>query len=282
MELQSWINHFTRNGTDRPEPNWEAPRHPFTESQHRALLHSLTQFQLGDGGGPAYLIGHDRESYFGKHPQMRTLVDLWFVEEKRHSELLGKAVQRMGGTPITKHWSFSIFCGVRRAFGVSFEFYALLLTEITSNNYYKLLRKYAGDPAIVAMAELIIRDETGHIAFHRDRIATDEDGHYSLSFAWAAMLYLLALGAGTMLWINHRSALTRLGATTREFYRGFLQETRWFIETTRERRGESLKARRGIREDQPRHRQSQKRRAMPTPESHSANIGSSAFPCERR
>lgn len=241
MDIQTWIDHFSRNGKNRPEPDWLAPLPPFTKSQHNSLLRSLTQFQLGDGGGPAYLIGNGLDGYFDRFPNMRTLVDLWFMEEERHSELLGKAVQRLGGTPITKHWSFSVFCGVRKFLGVRFEFYALLLTEITSNNYYKLLRKYAKDPAIISMAELIIRDETGHIAFHRDRIASNEDGSYRLGSTWSTTLYLLALSAGTMLWINHRKALTQLGASTREFYQGFLRETQWFIETTRERRREYLR-----------------------------------------
>ena len=236
MKLDTWIDHFARNGKNRPEPAWDAPEYPFEPEAKKDLLKSLTQFQLGDGGGPAYLIGWDLKRYFAKHPGMRQLVDLWFIEEERHSALLGKAVERLGGTPITSHWSFSVFCGVRKFFGVQFELYALLLTEITSNNYYKLMRKYVGDPAIIQMCELIIRDETGHISFHRDRLARGMDGHSALGFRWALKMYILALGAGTMLWINHRRALVNLGASTREFYSGFLTETARFIRTTRLRR----------------------------------------------
>jgi len=82
------------------------------------------------------------ERYFAKNPETQKLVDLWFYEEERHSELLGKAVKLLGGELITGHWSFSIFCGVRELLGTRFELYVLLLTEITSNDYYKLMRKY--------------------------------------------------------------------------------------------------------------------------------------------
>ncbi len=236
MKLDTWIQHFERNGKNRPEPEWNAPDHPFKPHEKAKLLKSLKQFQLGDGGGPAYLIGNDLEQYFIENPKMKTLVDLWFKEEERHSDLLGKAVKRLGGEPITSHWSFSVFLSVRKFLGTRFELYALLLTEITSNNYYKLMRKYAGDPALVQMCELIVRDETGHIAFHRDRIGKEMDGPYRLGKFWAAKMYCLALAAGTMLWINHRKALVNFGATTPEFYGSFLAETRRFIETTRQRR----------------------------------------------
>lgn len=234
--LDHWIDHFARNSHDRPEPDWAAPVYEFDAETKALLLESLQQFQLGDGGGPAYLIGRDLERYFARHPGMKRLIDLWFKEEERHSQLLGKAVARLGGKPITQHWSFSVFCWVRKCFGVRFELYALLLTEITSNNYYKLLRKHARDPALVAMAELIIRDETGHISFHRDRMALKLENYYRLGNFWALTLYLLALAAGSMLWLNHRRPLVRLGATTLEFYRSFLQETARFIYTTRRRR----------------------------------------------
>jgi len=243
--METWIQHFARNGENRPEPEWDAPPHPFAAHEKGTLLESVKQFQLGDGGGPAYLIGHDLERYFAKNPQMQKLVDLWFHEEERHSELLGKAVKRLGGEPITGHWSFSAFCGVRKLLGTRFELYALLLTEITSNNYYKLMRKYVGDTALVQMSALIVRDETGHIAFHRDRIAGEMDGRYRLGTLWAAKMYCLALAAGTMLWVNHRKALVNRGATSREFYTGFLAETAHFIGTTRRRRLDLCPAGRG-------------------------------------
>ena len=236
LELETWINHFARNGRNRPEPPWDIEHASLEPKTKAALLSSLQQFQLGDGGGPAYLIGRDLDQYFADHPRMKQMVDLWFKEEERHSELLGKAVERFGGSPIEEHWSFSIFCKVRKYLGVRFELYALLLTEITSNNYYKLLRKYAPDAAIKAMCDLIIRDETGHISFHRDRIATRMDGSQSLGFFWAAKMYVLAFLAGSMLWVNHRKALVSLGATTREFYTGFLAETGRFISAARTRR----------------------------------------------
>ena len=123
------------------------------------------------GGGPASLIAFDAESFRDQSDVTRQLVDLWFAEEKEHSRLLSGAVARFGGTPIDGHWSFWVFCQVRRWLGVRFELTALLLTEIVSTAYYRLLRRHGEDTALRQMCRLVLRDEAGHVAFHRDRLA---------------------------------------------------------------------------------------------------------------
>src|SRR5262245_61611203 len=76
LDLDRWLSHFRANRRNRPEPDWAAP---VTLPKQAAvpLVRSLEQFQLGDGGGPAYLIAHDREKFLAI-PGIRTLVDEWF------------------------------------------------------------------------------------------------------------------------------------------------------------------------------------------------------------
>ena len=100
MNYARWIAHFSHNQQNRHEPDWSAP----TTVNARVLpplLRSLEQFRLGDGGGPASLIAFDAEKFRGSTAEMRTLVDLWFAEEKEHARLLGCAVDRFGGRRIT-------------------------------------------------------------------------------------------------------------------------------------------------------------------------------------
>jgi hypothetical protein len=133
--------------------------------------------------------------------------------------LLGCAVDNLGGKRIRSHWSFSAFCGARRILGVAFELQVLLLTEITSTAYYRLLQRHCRIPALEAMCHLILRDEGGHVAFHRDRLAAAGRMRPGLmGTLWAAQFWLCGYAAATMLWVNHRACLTRLGATTPEFY----------------------------------------------------------------
>jgi hypothetical protein len=219
MNLSYWISRFERNAIHRPEPAWSAPIDLCAAAAPK-VIRSLQQFQLGDGGGPAYLIAWNRGLLLDAACGMKPLIDLWFREEEEHSRLLGAALKRFGAPEIRGHWSFSLFCGMRKWLGVRFEVHALLITEIVSHVYYKMLHKHLRDPALRGMCALIIRDESGHIAFHRARLAADgrlRGGRVGL--IREAIFRVSGLVAGTVLWVNHRGALRALGGSDAEFYR---------------------------------------------------------------
>lgn len=216
MNYRKWVKHFERNQENREEPDWKAPQTLRGEGLE-TLKKSLQQFQLGDGGGPASLIAWNRGKFLERDEDLEKLVTLWFKEEEEHSRLLGDALVRFEVDPIEEHWSFSLFCKVRQWGGVQFELYALLLTEITSHVYYQMLRRHCPDEAVKGMCKMIIRDEAGHIAFHRARLA-GAGGKYGLG--WELMFRVRGLVAGTVLWVNHGRALKNFGASDREFYRG--------------------------------------------------------------
>lgn len=229
MDADRWLAHFQANRESRSEPDWAAPI-TLAPAVVKRLVKSLEQFQLGDGGGPASLIAWNAESFCSTSDASRQLVDLWFKEEKEHSRLLCCAVARFGGQPILGHWSFTIFCWVRRLFGVAFELTVLLLTEIVSTVYYRLMYRHGSDPALRAMCRLILRDEIGHVAFHRDRLARRAGGRATFYGRWWELTFrVLGLAAATMLWINHAPALKALGATRSEFYRAIWRELSMFI-----------------------------------------------------
>ncbi len=238
MGIDLWIRHFKNNARARQEPPWNTPLLPLPPEEQRVLVNSLEQFQLGDGGGPAGLIAWNLGAYLKKYPSMREVIDLWFQEETEHSRLLGLAVKRFGGKPISSHWSFSLFCLSRRLLGIRFELYCLLLTEVVSNNFYKMLRSRYGDPALRILCDQIIRDETGHIAFHRARLAFDLDGKHTLGKRWAFTMNLLAMLAATTLWVSHRKTLVQRGANSFEFTIRCLDDTARFVARTRRMRRE--------------------------------------------
>jgi hypothetical protein len=237
MDADRWLTHFRHNRDGRPEPAWDAP---ITLAPHvvQRLVRSLEQFHLGDGGGPASLIAWNAETFRSRSDATRELVDLWFEEEKEHSRLLCGAVRRFGGQPISGHWSFTVFCGVRRRFGVDFELTVLLLTEIISTVYYQLLHRHGDDPALRSMCRLILRDEVGHVAFHRDRLARQASrGAASFGRLWEIQFRSLGLAAATMLWVNHAPGLKALGASRSEFYGEVWRELSLFIGRLRKEAG---------------------------------------------
>jgi len=233
MNHAKWIEHFIRNRQNRPEPDWSAP----VNLPHEAfgpVLRSVEQFRLGDGGGPASLIAFDRENFRSRTSEMRQIVDMWFAEEAEHARLLGCAVRRFGGRIITSHWSFTAFCICRCVLGVRFELQVLTLTELVSTGYYRLLRKHSPDGTLAAVCELILRDEAGHVAFQRDRLAATGCPRPGLA-GWFWMLQFLVCGylAGTVLWISHAPCLKVIGGTRSEFYSEITRQMTRFIHLLR-------------------------------------------------
>lgn len=229
MNYTKWITHFHHNKQNRQEPDWSAPAH-VPPATLRPLLRSIEQFRLGDGGGPASLIAFNRESFRSRTEEMRQIVDLWFAEEAEHARLLGCAVRRFSGRIITSHWSFSAFCLSRRLLGVQFELQVLTLTELVSTGYYRMLRRYSPDGPLAAMCELILRDEAGHVAFHRDRLmdaGCPQPGGRGLF--WRMQFLLCGYAAGTMLWVNHAPGIKAIGGTTLEFYSEITRQMTRFI-----------------------------------------------------
>lgn len=233
MNYTKWIEHFTRNKQNRPEPDWSAPVN-VPAAVLMPVLRSVEQFRLGDGGGPASLIAFDRENFRSRTHELRRIVDLWFAEESEHARLLGCAVRRFGGRIITSHWSFTAFCLCRRLLGVRFELQVLTLTELVSTGYYRMLRKYSPDGPLAAMCELILRDEAGHVAFQRDRIVSSGCPRPGLR-GWLWRLQFLSCGyaAGTVLWISHARCLKAIGGTRTEFYSEITRQITRFMRSLR-------------------------------------------------
>lgn len=219
LDTGKWRRFFLRNQRGRPEPDWGLCR-DFTEPVPGLLKQSLREFQLGDGGGPASLIAWNCQHYRNSRPGLAEVIDLWFDEEKEHSRLLGGMLQRYGAAPIAGHWSFSLFCSLRRWLGVTFELQALTLTELSSTAYYRLLRQHGPDPVLRQVCGLILRDESGHLAFQNDRLAAkgapwSGPGRH----LWRWQFYVSGWIAATVLWASHGRCLRAMGASTAGFYR---------------------------------------------------------------
>ncbi|HKS38723.1 MAG TPA: ferritin-like domain-containing protein [Verrucomicrobiae bacterium] len=230
MNYSKWIAHFERNRRDRPEPEWSAPQIPIPAEALAPLVRSLEQFQLGDGGGPASLIAFDAERYRSCTEETRTLVDLWFAEEKEHARLLSCAVDRFGGRRIKSHWSFTAFCLCRRVSGVRFELQVLLLTELVSTAYYRVLRRHSPDAPLAAMCALILRDEAGHVAFHRDRLASAGRSPLGLGGAlWQTQFWVFGHAAASVLWASHGRCLTAIGGSRAEYFQEVRRQLRQFV-----------------------------------------------------
>lgn len=218
LNTAKWIAFFRHNQHNRVEPRWDAPIKVLPEA--RLLLEqSLKEFQLGDGGGPASLIAWNVMKYRKSQLGLDEVIDLWFEEEKEHSRLLGGLLLRFGVIPIEDHWSFSLFCFLRKVLGVKFELQILTLTELSSTAYYWLLLRHCEDPAVRDVCSLILRDEAGHVAFQNDRLhCSGAPGKGLKRLMWRLQFLLSGGVAATVLWISHGKCLRTMGVTTARFY----------------------------------------------------------------
>lgn len=230
MNHAKWIGYFNGNRRNRVEPDWDAPMPTIPPHVLAPLIRSIEQFRLGDGGGPASLIAYNANRFRCHTEEMRSIVDFWFKEEAEHARLLGCAVERFGGRVIRSHWSFTAFCLSRKIFGVGFELQVLLLTELVSTAYYRVLHNHSPDIPLAQMCRLILRDEAGHVSFHRERLA--DAGRSSLGLVgalWQMQFWSLGHAAAMMLWVNHGPCLIAIGGSRREYFREVRRELGRFI-----------------------------------------------------
>jgi len=215
MNYQHWIQHFQTNRLDRPEPDWAAP-FAMPESRRRLLARSISEYQLGDGGGECRLVAQDAEDFRASAQDVRAAVDLWFAEEHEHSRLLACAVRRIRGEFVTSTFGFELFYAIRRRLGVQFEMLVLLVVEIVSTGYYRVLRRHVDDQPLADMCRLILRDEARHIDFHRDRLAARYPA--GIGALWKWRFRLLGEACAWFVWIGHGRCLRSLGGTRAELF----------------------------------------------------------------
>ena len=111
-----------------------------------------------------------------------------------------------------------------------FELQVLLLTELVSTAYYRVLRRHSPDAPLAAMCGLILRDEAGHVAFHRDRLAGTGRSPLGPSGAlWQVQFWLCGCAAASVLWTSHGRCLTAIGGSRAEYFHEVRWELRRFI-----------------------------------------------------
>ena len=216
MNLAKWIHHFgVANRRNRIEPAWNAPL-AMADDKRKALAATLAEYQLGDGGGPCKLIARDAERLRASDDEVKEVIDLWFKEEAEHSRLLGGAVRRLQGEFVTDTFAFRLFKLCRRALGAQYEMLVLLLVEIISTAYYHVICRHCDDGPIAHMCLLILRDEGGHVTFHRERLSSLYPN--GVSRAWKAQFWVLGLACAAFLWLGHGKWLRKIGAQRTEFF----------------------------------------------------------------
>jgi hypothetical protein len=165
----AWIEHFELNGTRQATHLWERGAR-LTDTDRVNVIDSIRQFQLGESGEGRHLKKcarvHAERTGDAGYPKA---IDLFVAEEQRHSGLLGRYLDLAGEPRLTKSKVDGIFRWLRHLMGLELSLIVLSTAEVVATVYYKALRDATECELLRSICRQILRDEAGHLAFHRDR-----------------------------------------------------------------------------------------------------------------
>lgn len=202
-----WLRYFgDRHGEELYAP-LEAP---FVERPGReAVARSLARFELGESGDGVNLKSLAWAT--GDSTYARA-IELFVAEENAHADWLGTLRSRFGGEQLTSHWSDNAFVLLRHVGGLRREICVLLTAEIVALTYYRVLPLAYEDPVLSAACKRILRDERGHVAFHRATLSREFSGMPAPARSAAILSWrsFVATTAAVVAW-DHREVLQLAG-----------------------------------------------------------------------
>ena len=219
-----WLEYFIANPRRQEslESAWDHDvAMAMTSWQRRVLGKSFQRFELGEGGEGERLLSKARQA---GDPVYTRALELLVVEEQKHSALFALGLRRMGAPSLQAHWSDAAFTRLRRAMGLRTELALFLIAEATAMEYFEALAEGAPDAILRGIGERISTDEREHLRFQTDRLrlgfaSTPRLGRICIGLLWR----ILALGAATVLCVDHAGALKACGRSPRQYWIGALR-----------------------------------------------------------
>lgn len=219
MNTSFWIQHFDANAFRSRALRLPASPCTLPDRIRGPLMASLAVFQLGESGGGTRLRRYARatapvESLRG----YQRAVDLFIAEEQGHAELLGRVLDHLGGSRLSKQWTNSIFRRLRVLVNLEFNIQVLLTAELIAEVYYGTLLLRVNDEVVRVMSRKILADEMRHLAFQRDFLS-DRLAQFSPAGLrwWLRQFRFIHLCTTLVVAWDHRRCLRAIGTSPRLF-----------------------------------------------------------------
>jgi hypothetical protein len=179
------------------------------------LARSLARFELGESGDGANLRRLAAET---GDPTYSRAIELFVMEEYQHARWLTDLRERFGGERLESHWSDSAFVLLRHIGGLRREICVLLTAEVIALTYYRVLALADDDPLLGATCRRILKDERGHVAFHRATLSHEFAGMPAAGRTAAILSWrsFVAATAQIVAW-DHREVLDLAGISQSDF-----------------------------------------------------------------
>ena len=199
-----WSRHFQQNLSHMDHVPWETdvdiPPH-----QSETIGRSIATFQLGENseGGTFKRSGREYAEETGDHEYLNAL-DMFIKEENRHSDVLGRFMDRQSIPKLEKEWTDSTFRFIRKIAGLNVCISVLLTAEIIASVYYRALGRATDSPVLLSICEQILTDESHHLVFQASTL-TKQRRNWSRLRCWAFNQLQRILMAGTIcvVWFEH-------------------------------------------------------------------------------
>ncbi|MGU3646223.1 ferritin-like domain-containing protein [Microbacterium sp. C23T] len=213
-----WVTYFTSNRARHEaieaSVNWDSPA-DLPDDVRTAIVHSFQRFELGEGGDGQHLLRKASGCGAAQREALRMLV----VEEQLHSELFKRGLQHLGASPLPAHWSDRAFTHLRRLLGLRIELALFLAAEAVAMPYFVMLARSGPDEVVRAIGTRIALDEEHHLAFQIDQLrvgfaSTPTAARVLVFVAW----WSVAVGAATVVALDHRAALRACGLTSGSYW----------------------------------------------------------------
>jgi hypothetical protein len=202
MSNTGWRSLFS--GKASPSFPW-SDEYLLTTSERELVGSSLQQFQLGEGSEGKGLKARARTSALAtEDPDFLPALDLFIREEQRHSNDLGRFLDREGIPRLKHHWVDKAFRRARKLAGLELSLSVLVTAEIVAVPYYAALAGATGSPLLRAICIRILDDEMDHLRYQShnlSRLRLLRRWHADFG-EWMARS-LLMFTALTIVWMEH-------------------------------------------------------------------------------
>ena len=217
--FREWLEYFRWNAEEPDTLPWQA-RESLGEAETADLGPSLAAFQLGENSeGSAlrrFAAEYAERNGFGMLPD---ITDLFIAEERNHSALLARFMEKHGIPKKDTDWTDDVFRALRKPLGFEAAISVLIAAEIIGLVYYRALREATGSRLLRAVCNKILEDEKSHLEYGSAliRYAQAARGPWARG-AWRLAHRCLFAATVIVVFREHRKVLLRGGRPFIDFF----------------------------------------------------------------
>lgn len=215
---REWRAYFERhrdiNRGHEAEIDWAAEAKG-SPSSRAALARSMQRFEVGERcDGDRYL----RSARVSADADYLEAARMFVAEEQTHARLYSLALTHLEWPTLEAHWTDDVFVRLRRSLGIRTKVTLFLVVEIVALEYFEALQRSCPEPVIAALASCILADEVDHVRFQVDQLKWLYAKSPGLCRRAGIVLgWVVAVGAATVVALDHRGALATVTLSKREF-----------------------------------------------------------------